>query len=120
MSMKENDQYERPDPVDALLVNAFDEALSGPGNEALVDQVMARIARQQRLRTVVLALFGLIAAVICMLSAIPLLDLLQSTFAGFSGIQIEQAESQSSLPVTVIAVAIAAAGGWLLLEEATA
>ena len=113
MSKLENDQMNQ---VDTLLTNAFDQALSGPGNQALIDQVMATIARRQRQRALVLTVFGLIAAVICSLMAAPLLTLLQSLFSGFSGVP---ADTQLNPTVTLIAVAILAAGGWLLLEEAT-
>ena len=113
MSKLENDQM---DQVDTLLTNAFDQALSGPGNQALIDQVMATIARRQRQRALVLTVFGLIAAVVCALMAAPLLAILQSLFSGLSGVP---ADIQLNLPVTLIVAAIAAAGSWLLLEEAT-
>ena len=53
--MSEQDT-EQPDPLDNLLASTFEQALSGPGNPELVNQVMARIACQQRQRTLVLAL----------------------------------------------------------------
>ena len=106
-----------PDPLDNLLASTFEQALCGPGNPLLVEQVLARIARQQRQRTLVLALCGLGAMMLCMLSAAPLLDLLPSLFtetftsAAFTG--------ELTLPVALVAAAIAIAGGWLLIEEAT-
>ena len=117
MTNQDHEQSNQPDPVDALLANAFDAALSGPGNQQLVDQVMARIARQQRQRAWLLGLLGLAAAVVLMLSALPLLGLLENLFAGFTSLQ---AEPSTSLPVTAVALAILGAGAWLLFEEATA
>ncbi len=85
----------------------------------LADRVLARIERQQRQRSLLLILFGLVALVICMMSAMPLIELLPDLLAEFSGMAAVSAESQLSLPVTLIAVVMAAAGGWLLLDEAT-
>ncbi len=111
---------EQPDPTDTLLADAFEQALAGPANDALIEQVMARIARQQRQRTLVLALFGLIALAIGMLSVMPLIELIPSLFPSFTDFAASAEAPQFSLPVIVAAVLIAAAGGWLLLEEATA
>lgn len=107
----------QPDPVEHLLASAFEQALSGPGNPELVDRVMAKIARQQRQRTLVLALFGLAALIVCTLSAAPLLELLPSLATGtFDNAMFKE---PFSLPAGVVAVAIAIAGGWLLIEEVT-
>ena len=115
-----NQEINQPDPLDTLLSNAFKEALSAPVDQAMVDRVLAGIARRQRQRMLVLMLSGLVALAICLLGAMPLLELLPSLFSGLTGVDGLQTDVQLSLPVTLAAVAIAVAGGWLLLEEATA
>ena len=120
MSNERTESNNQLDPMDGLLSNAFEQALADPNQQTLVDQVMARIARQQRQRALVLALFGLIALAIGMLSVMPLLELIPSFFSSLPGLPAAETELQFSLPVIAAAVAMAAAGGWLLLEEATA
>ena len=46
MSNERIDSNDQLDPMDGLLSNAFEQALTGPNQQTLVDQVMARIARQ--------------------------------------------------------------------------
>jgi len=112
-----NQNMAQMDPVDDLLANAFDQALSGPGNTDLIDQVMDRIAHQQRRRALVLTVSGLAAFLVCMVSAMPLLELLPALMAEFFS-EVPR-ESWLGLPVTLTGVAIAIAGSWLLIEEVT-
>ena len=105
--------------VDDLLSGAFDQALSGPGNQLLVDRVMVRIARRQRMRTLILSLTGIVALVVCMLGAAPLFELLPELFSGVLSSTDTPADRQQNLPMIALAVGLLAAGTWLLLEEAT-
>ena len=116
--MSSDNHIQVSDPIDDLLHNAFNEALTGPGNQLLVTQVMAQIARRQRQRTLVLALFGFIALVICLLGAAPLFALIPELFSGLFSSTQEASANTLSLPVAA-AIALALAGGWLLLEEVT-
>ena len=121
MSTEKSDQ---PDPVDGMLANAFEQALAGSDlvgseNDVFIERVMARIARQQRQRTLLMALFGLLALAIGLFSVLPLLEFIPSLLANLSSFAATSGESQFSGPVIIAAIAIAAAGAWLLLEEAT-
>ena len=116
MSMDNIDQAGMPDRIDDLLNSAFDEALTGPGNQLLVSQVMAQIARRQRLRALLLAVVGFIALMICMLGAAPLFDLFPALFSGLFSSTNPSADSTLSLPL-LAAVGMALAGAWLLMEE---
>ncbi len=112
------------DPMDQLLSEAFDQALSALDSVDLVEITMRRIVVEQRRRTIVFTLIGILAAVVCVLTSLPLLDLVQTFFSelggrsGLAGAAEGIAGWQSNLPVLTLTLAIAAGGVWLLLEEA--
>ena len=105
------------DPIDALLAETFERALSGPGNPTLVENVMATIVRRQRQRTLVLMLVGFFAAVICLLSAMPLLELLEGLTSGLRAGMLPP-DAALGLPELLLLTLALVAGGWLLMEEA--
>ena len=122
MSNDNIDQTQASDPLDELLHSAFDEALAGPTDQFLVNQVMAQIERRQRLRTLVLALFGFVALLICLLGAAPLFELIPAMFSDLFNSTYSSTEESSanmlSLPAAA-ATAMLLAGVWLLMEEVT-
>ena len=112
------------DPMDQLLTEAFDQALTAMDGADLVEITMRRIAVEQRRRVFVFALIGIVAAVICILTSLPLLALIQTFFSelsGPSGLAFTAegiAGWQSNLPLLTLTLAFVAGGTWLLLEEA--
>jgi predicted tellurium resistance membrane protein TerC len=103
------------DPLDALLSEAFDRALSDPDNPVICERVMHRIARQQRQRTLIVGLVGAAAAVLAALGALPLIGILDNALSVFTGIG-ELSEGHAGLwAAALLAAGIAA--GWLFLEE---
>ena len=114
------------DPVDQLLNDAFDEALRATPGADLVEITMSRIAVEQRLRAIVFALAGVLAVVICVVTSLPLLELIQTLFSGLTGPSslADAAEGfagwRNNLPelVLVLALGAEAGGTWLFLEEA--
>ena len=117
--MSNQNMDQTPDSVDDLLSNAFDQALTGSSDQLLVDRVMARIARRERQRMLVMALFGLVALLLCMLGAAPLLELIPELFSGLLADASPPVDGQLNLPLTALVVGMLVAGGWLILEEAT-
>lgn len=124
--MNDIDSNQQPaaDPMDALLNRAFDQALAGPGNPALLEGVMLRIARQERQRMLITGLIGFLAALLAGLAALPLLDLIQPLLsAALSGMTAavgsppEASVSGWGLSLGM-GVVLALAAAWLFLEEA--
>ena len=124
--MNDIDSNQQPaaDPMDALLNRAFDQALAGPGNPALLEGVMLRIARQERQRMLITGLIGFLAALLAGLAALPLLDLIQPLL---SGALSEMTAAVGSPPEASVSgwglslgmgVVLALAAAWLFLEEA--
>ena len=124
--MNDIDSNQQPaaDPMDALLNRAFDQALAGPGNPALLEGVMLRIARQERQRMLITGLIGFLAALLAGLVALPLLDLIQPLL---SAALSEMTAAVGSPPEASVSgwglslgmgVVLALAAAWLFLEEA--
>lgn len=110
-----------PDAIDQLLNNAFDQALAATANVDQVDIIMARIAREQRNRFIVLSVLGIVGTLLLILAGLPVLNLVGSMVSGLAGGAVGGADGladwQSNLPVIVLALAAAVGGAWLLLEE---
>jgi len=106
----------QPDPVDALLFDASDRALTDPDNPEVCERVMNRIIRQQQHRTLIVGLLGIAAAVLAALAALPLIGLLDDPFSFLTGIRV-LSEGHAGLPAAVL-LALGVAVGWLFLEEA--
>ena len=53
-----------PDTIDQLLNNAFDQAFAVTADVDLVGVIMARIAREQRNRSIVFTLLGIVGAIL--------------------------------------------------------
>jgi hypothetical protein len=104
------------DPLDTLLSEAFDRALTDPGNPLICERVMRRIARRQRQRTLIVGLFGAAAAVLAALGALPLIGILDNALSVFTGISELSGEQAGLWAAALLAAGIAA--GWLFLEEA--
>ena len=100
------------DPVDALLTRAFDQVLSAEPQIDLVQRVMARIRRRQRVRLVVLTLVGAMAAGLAATGAGPLLEPLVEMFSDAG-----TTHWQHTLPALVLLLGGCLFGGWLLLDE---
>ena len=100
-----------PDHLDTLLDTAFQQAL----NEApvdLVEAVLRRIHRRQRIRLLVLGLVGTVAAAIAVVNGLPLLNSLETALADTA-----LPAWHISLPVLALLAAGGIFCGWLLLEE---
>ena len=67
------------DDIDQLLSSAFDRALEPIGQIDLVNVVMGRIRRRQRLRFLVMSIVGVIAIAICVINGLPLVAMLWTT-----------------------------------------
>lgn len=110
-----------PDAIDQLLNNAFDQAFAATADVDLVDIIMARIAREQRNRFIVLSVLGIVGTLLLILAGLPVLNLVGSMVSGLAGGAVGGADGladwQSNLPVIVLALAAAVGGAWLLLEE---
>lgn len=99
------------DAVEDLLDAAFDRALSESSAD-LVEAVMGRIRRLQRLRLIVLGGVGVVAAGIAAIGALPLVAWVDTLLAGLSA-----AQWQPGLPALALLAGTCIFGGWLLLEE---
>ncbi len=106
-----------PDAIDRLLTDAFNSALLEGANANLADRVMARIARQQRQRYIILALVGLAAAVFSVFSVLPVLGLLEAFFSGLAG-GVGFPDWRSNLPGLVLVLVVGIGISWLMMEEA--
>jgi hypothetical protein len=64
------------DDIDQLMSSAFDRAMEPIGQIDLVNVVMGRIRRRQRLRFLVMSLVGIIAIATCVINGLPLATML--------------------------------------------
>lgn len=100
------------DIVDEHLRAAFGKALSAEPSADLVNRVMQRIHRRERLRLVVLGAAGAGASLLAAVGAAPLLEVLSASLAG-----LPMPGWQPGLPALAALTAGAIFAGWLLLEE---
>ncbi len=105
-----------PDAIDRLLTDAFDSALLEGADANLADRVMARIARQQRQRHIVLALAGFAAAAFSVFSILPVLGLVEGLFSVLAG-GVGFPDWQDNLPGLVLVLVIGIGISWLVMEE---
>ncbi len=102
-----------PHTLDRLLDQAFQQTLDTLRRTEMVDAILARIRRRQRLRLLVLSCLGSLAAAVGMVNGVALLGLLADAMGGF------QPALWLPDPLLAALMGFVLLGGlWLAAEEA--
>ena len=102
------------DPLETLLEGAFRAELAGSQNPSAVQQILARIERRQRVRTLVFAGLATVLLALATFTAQPLLELFTDWLATPDAAAGDWAATLAGLAPGLPLLAVIALAPWLL------